>query len=272
MVYIVSNFLSAGLPRWLAFVTITSFLLFFSVTASCLENKTVEINGFINEALFVTNNSSHLRKFDELEKVIESSTDRLSEGKRHFEVFIKEIESSYGISLTIQEACLLIRENLHALPEENRELVLEATELFSPTPNNSSNVSETREAVSEAPALFIKRPFIGIVPWLLFFNKQKDNKHSKNTITFPLTSSVSTSNVFETGKELPGGVYAGGAEILGGALLLILTPVYPTAGAAGLVFIGDGVRRILNAVEEEERNRNLSPNIIPPPRSGGISF
>ena len=59
---------------------------------------------------------------------------------------------------------------------------------------------------------------------------------------------------------MPGNVYIGAAEMLGGALICVLGLAFPPAGAAGLVVVGDGLRRVLdglNDLNEFDRNAVL---------------
>lgn len=71
--------------------------------------------------------------------------------------------------------------------------------------------------------------------------------------------------------QVSDGVYAGGAEILGGALLCILFPIFPLAGTIGAGLIIDGIRRTLNAGEQNP-NLQAAQNPVPPPQQGGINF
>jgi hypothetical protein len=73
-----------------------------------------------------------LNQIDQLEKELENADDTLAECRAFLRVLVAEMNAQYGISLTLQELCQTIRENLDAfqIPDENRAEFLEALDLL----------------------------------------------------------------------------------------------------------------------------------------------
>ena len=73
-------------------------------------------------------------QFDKLAEIADASENPLAESQKFLQIFIEELNAQYALNLTIQDACKLIRENIHVLniPEEIQEIVLSAIELCEP--------------------------------------------------------------------------------------------------------------------------------------------
>jgi len=67
-----------------------------------------------------------IAKFDKLEGAFEMASIPIEEGRKFLESFIIEINAKHGLSLTLQDACRLVRENIHILqiPHEMQEVLL----------------------------------------------------------------------------------------------------------------------------------------------------
>ncbi len=71
-------------------------------------------------------------------------------------------------------------------------------------------------------------------------------------------------------KDLPSNCYIGGCEMLAGALIFIL-PI-PEAQWLGGIMVGDGVRRVVDGVQQLEDERRANPNFVPPPNPSGFNY
>ena len=64
-------------------------------------------------------------------------------------------------------------------------------------------------------------------------------------------------------EEIPGSVYAGGAEILAGCLGFILGTVFPPAYGVGIALIADGINRTINGCNELSEQRKHYSDPLP---------
>ena len=123
--------------RRLASVTIWASLLYFSLqSGECAINdefkNTKLIDGILNPVNYRDENLL-TSKFDQLETIFESALRPASEGLNFLHSFIDEINSQYGLSLTLQDACKLIKEKLY--PNEFKSWFLAASawqQIFGP--------------------------------------------------------------------------------------------------------------------------------------------
>jgi hypothetical protein len=118
MVNNVRTFFYIGLSRRVSSVAAISacILCFSPLPAICLAINRSEPEEFVSNVVthISDGNSNHLmERFNELEGVIQSSGDPLNESRKFLQSFIGEINTRYGLNLTIHEACALVRENLH---------------------------------------------------------------------------------------------------------------------------------------------------------------
>jgi len=121
----------------LALLTISGIFVFFSAPQEglCLAFNKNDPHEFVSGIItgIEENNPDLLEeRFDELEDSIQSSEDPLAEGRIFLQCFIEEINAQYGLNLTLQDACILVRNNLHTLelPKEIEEVVLATIELM----------------------------------------------------------------------------------------------------------------------------------------------
>lgn len=57
---------------------------------------------------------------------------------------------------------------------------------------------------------------------------------------------------------MPGSIYVGGSEALAGALVFTLGLVFPPAYEVGSALMADRTRRVLNGLEEKDKNKQFS--------------
>ena len=127
-----------SLYRRLASVTITSTCVLCTIPLNgiCLANddslKSTQLANEIIAQIDSQNLDSLLKKFDQLEEVLDASTDPLTEGRAFLTSFINGINAQYGLTLTLLDACLLVQENLQALnlPEKMQKTILATIELY----------------------------------------------------------------------------------------------------------------------------------------------
>ena len=143
-----------GRYKRVACLTITSVCMVCSIplNGACIDrNESSGSQKLVTEILFRVNdpNSGELiEEFDKFEEIFDGSTDPFAEGRKFLETFINEVNSKYALNLTIQDACRLVRENMHKLqlPEEFQRVILNTIELFEsdPTPPNANKEAFVR--------------------------------------------------------------------------------------------------------------------------------
>ena len=87
----------------------------------------------------------------------------------------------------------------------------------------------------------------------------------------PILSSVVSVSI-DNSKELPPGVYTGSVEILGGALIGVVGIVFPPAYGLSIALVGDGVRRLLDSVEQIDKERREDGRFMPTPSPSSAGF
>lgn len=187
--------------------------------------------------------------FDQLETAVDSAEDPLAEGRKFLHSFIEELNARYGLALTIQDACKIVRENIHTLqiPLETQNLLLITIELLE---SNLNSGSEDPDQIGVSGAFYWPNE------WNWFGLNKKKKEHHK-VVTKALHSRPNSGEV-----ELPGNCYVGACELLAGALIAII-PV-PGALWLGGAIIGDGARRIIDGVVQLSDERRSDPNFISP--------
>jgi len=260
-----------GLPRRISSVVASGLCVFcsFSQPAVCLSIDGVEPKKFVNEFIdHISEADSErlIKKFDELENAINSSENPCKESREFLQLFIEETNARYGSSLTIHDTCRIVRENFHILqlPVEAQRLILETIALFEIAPHPSSEQIQHFEkvATSDVASLSIIGPWGG--KW--FGRNEKKHKKPKQSpppgfIAAPSLHTAGTSfETSKTDKELPCSVYVGGTEALAGALVFVLGRVCPPAYGIGASLMMDGVRRVLDGLENMDQQDLPGPN------------
>lgn len=207
-----------------------------------------------------TQNSDLIQEeFDQLHATF-SINDPLIEGKKMFQSMLDEANVRYGYRLTIPDACVLIRENLHILnlSPELKNTLLETVDLYQSEINITlrkkffaSNI--IKQAKDQNASIHLYWPW----EWSWFgLNKNNKSNQPKCHLQRSKIDSLSLND------ELPGNCYIGGCELLAGALIAIL-PI-PGAKFLGGVMVGDGIRRIFDGTLDLDNMRKADPNYIPP--------
>ena len=259
--------------RRVATITTTCLLCSIPLNGFCFEEAdSPESNRFAIKILTQIdsqNLDAVLEEFDKLEEVFDASSDPLAEGRNFLQTFINELNIKYNLNLTIQDACKLVRENLHTLnlPEELQRVLLTTINLYESDsrssevkkeePANNLNQFHTASATIQWPSVY-----------LLGLNKKKKRKPQYQD--FPICQVHPLSDLKE--GELPGNVYIGGCEVLAGALICVIGLIYPPAVIVGTALITDGGSRLFGGLVEIDDKRKNDPNYVPPPNPPGFNF
>lgn len=145
MVCDVRNIFYIGRHKWVVSLKVASICLLGSIPLNgiCFEDKELpDSQKIANEILnqVDTQNLDPLfEEFDKLEKIFDASTDPIDEGRQFLRSFINEINTRYGLTLTLRDACKLVRENLNNLnlPEELQKIILNTIELYEFDPGST---------------------------------------------------------------------------------------------------------------------------------------
>lgn len=262
-----------GRHQRMAYLKITSVYMVCSLPLNgvCLDiSESSESKKLVSEILLqvdAPNSDALVEKFDKLEEILNESSIPLTEGRNFLNSFLNEINAKYDLNLTIQDACKLVRENLHTLQlsEEFQRIILSTIALYESdlTPPTNKEGFESSEAAN-------KDLLKAHIYWTWEQNWFGLNKNHKNKIQHAdkHTCHANPSNLME--KDLPSNCYIGGCEMLAGALIFIL-PI-PGAQWLGGLMVGDGVRRVIDGVQQLGDEQRNDPNYIPPPNPPGFNF
>jgi len=140
--------------RRVASIALTSACILCCIPqhAYCLTNESIA------KQLLETSDIDLLKdQLDVLELSMEKSDDAIAEGRQFIEAFLAQINSQYGISLSISQACQLVKENLPTLnlPTETKESLLIAIDLLS-----LREVTEISQLSNSPPNMFCGVPLI----------------------------------------------------------------------------------------------------------------
>ena len=275
MVSVLRDFFSTCGNQRLASIAITSVcFLCIPLNISCNEGLT-ESRDILDAAITQIkddNPAGLIEKLDQLENRFEASNDPLEEGRKFLKNFINDINGQYSLSLTIQDACVLIEENLHILelPEEFKRIILNTVDLY----KTDSRVPEIEKNTFRNNFIdgSLSRISLSLYwPWEWSFfglNKSKKHKHyHSELINYP----CQIANPIDptVGYDLPSNCYFGGAEMLAGALVCLV----PLPGAVwlGRLMIADGTRRVIDGTIELGEERR-DPSYVRPPNPPGFKF
>ena len=196
-------------------------------SGTCLSNDNSQMTRLVDKILnqVEMDGADALKKdFDELELFVDSSSVPLTEGRNFLHSFITEINARYGLALTLESACKLVRENLDILqiPFETRDVLLKTIRVF-------ESDSSCTKAQDEKPAQL--HGFYWPTEWNWFgLNKKNKDNNSQDKFQTDIPHPAET--------ELPGNCYIGGCELLAGALISILP--LPGASYLGVAMWGMG--------------------------------
>lgn len=258
MVSNMRNVFSISLYRRMASVTISSACILCAIPHEgiCLafnENESIEFIQGMLTGIEDRDTCLLLEKFDELEESMNSFEDPLDEGRKFLQSFIEEINLKYGLKLTVHDACVIVRENLHTLqlPEDIQNVVMSTIELMEsdcePTPEQFQNFELATHLKSKKS---VSWPW----HWKWFGLNKKKPKPDSSLYVHKKTHSSSPE------QEIPGSVCAGAAEVLAGAIACILGTVFPPAYALGVGLMLDGTNRMINGAQEMDKQRETASN------------
>jgi hypothetical protein len=275
MVGIVRVIYAAGCYWWMASVAATSICILCCIPLDAVCLVTDELPNSPRPASEILNQiNAHnpdvlIEEFDRLNDVFDESGESLAEGRKFLQSFIEEVNSRYGLTLTMSEACKLVRENLHTLqvPLETQNIILTTIRSLEAGSDLMPGQKPNFQQIIEADSLAITGPAYWFISKI---NKETNRKEHKD-VQLKLDSFVAcqaNSTLMDT--ELPGNCYLGGCELLAGALIFIL----PIPGAAWLggIMIGDGFRRVADGVIQLSDERRADPNYVPPTAPFGVDF
>lgn len=178
-----------------------------------------------------------IERFDRFEQ---SNPTTFEEGRMFLRSFISELNAKHGLSLTLDDACKLVRDNLHAL-----QIPLEMQDVLLVTIDSLESVKGQVE---------ISHSFESLAADCHPHKKSKKKESKDRRKKSPVVMGVDV--------ELPGNCYVGAVEIFAGALVCILP--FPGTAALGLAIMGDGARRVIDGVIEVSDQRRNDPNYVPP--------
>lgn len=185
--------------------------------------------------------------FDALYESIHKSQDKIDESRKFLLSFINDINRRYNLSLTLQEACTLIEQNLYTLPLTADE---KSSLLFSIDLLHLSDKSLEMEGIAESHRLHLYWPW----EWNWFGLNKKPHKEKCDY------SKKSPGSVPQ--KELPANCYVGAVELFSGVLIFFLP--FPGAQALATGAVADGLRRVFDGIIQLSEERRLDPNYRPP--------
>ncbi len=264
-----------GRNQRMAYLKIISVCMacFLPLSGVCLDiGESSESKNLVSQILVqvdAPNSDALVDEFDKLEDILDASSDPLAEGRTFLDKFLNEINAKYGLNLTIQDACKLVRENLHTLQlhEETQRIILATIELY----GSDLALTNTKEERFESNVdVTTKNLLMARIYWPWEWNWFGLNKNHKNKYQHATkhTRNVNPSNLIA--EDLPSNCYIGGCEMLAGALIFIL-PIPGAPWLGGLV-VGDGARRVVDGVQQLGDERRNNPNYVPPQNPPGFNF
>jgi hypothetical protein len=186
--------------------------------------------------------SGFIRKeCDKIERSINSAKDPLGACKEFINSFLQELNARNQTSLSISDACELLKANLHTLQftQEQKELLVLAIQLM-----------DSRTEIPTSLHINFYWPW----EWNWFgLNKHKSGRSHGRSLALSANDMT---------RELPSNCYFGACELFAAALLAII-PSTLTWSAAG-VLATDGCRRIAEGVIQLSDERRNDPNYVPP--------
>lgn len=245
------SFLFACVFRRLASVTILSLCFAFPQKALCMP---VEIESSRKCASTVISDivsgdsDVATQSFDHLETIAQASDNPLEVSRQFLECFLKELNEKYNLNLTIQEACTLVRENIHLLQlsEAQQTSLMKTIKLF------EIDLIHSTEQFKESTTKIGNVSAVINWPWWWIAPVREKKKSRKNK---PLPSLILATQPLEIDQELPPNTYIGGAEILAGALTCVIGSVFPPAYALGVGLMMDGTRRVFDDLGDLDKMR-----------------
>ncbi len=199
------------------------------------------------------NGSNVVQDFDQIEKSANESQDPRASGRKFLNSFIQEINTRYGLALTFQDACRLIRENIYNLQVsvEEMNLILGSVALIESDFTQDDDFGE----------LVQQNGWYWPTEWNWFgLNKKDKDKHKHEDKPGEQKTVASSAPLTQT--DLPGNCYMGACEMFVGALVWLIP--FPGTSVLASIMIGDGVRRVADGLVQLSDERREDPNFVEP--------
>jgi hypothetical protein len=229
----------------------------FSIPQNCFSHEKVGIQSFqFFDKLFPQDSNTTVDKILESFNSLKNSENPFNDGMLFLDSLLRDLNSLYGLDLTIHMACQLIREMIDTLdiPKEMQSIVLSTIELY-----ESNSFEHTTQKLLK-PNSIVSTEIYWPFEWsiLNLLKKKSEISYKKTKITKNSQTKLLLCEVNE--PELPADIYIGGVELLAGALCMIVGTAIPPFYAVGTVLLGDGANRVFNGVSQigDERRSGQS--------------
>lgn len=218
-------------------IGVFSLLFFTPIEAPCFSNSSAEIISRVQ----LGDQNSVFHAFEELQQ----ANVTLSEGRKFLISLIDEINAQYHMSLTLADACRLIKENLHAMQiplDQQRELLIAIGHIDPDCFPESTSVDDIHLQEKASVEVFGRKIYW---PWeWKWFGLNSSTHHHKSEDLAHFTAHSPSRDL-----ELPPKMAAGFACALGGALICIV----PGGQGIGLGLIATGLGLTLDGLASGER-------------------
>lgn len=242
----VRSFYYYGFNWWLAAITLFTIS---SNNGHCSFTNCIANNQFHKIGVFDAGTVTN--QLEVLPNSIQMGQDRLTESRKFIESFINDLNTRYGFTLTMLDACQLLKTNIDVFQintEQKNSLKMAINLLEIGILENTESIKKITSSTSSSS---IKWPVL--VAFQLTSNSDKQGK---------LHSSKHCTAHIDPNDELPGDCYIGACEAFAGALLCLIP--HPSAYAVGTAMMLDGGRRIFDGTVQLGEERRLNPSYRPP--------
>jgi len=148
------------------------FCPLFAQQAICAPNASSIYQEYLRQA-DALDGAELTEKFDQFQESVESPWISVEEGRKFLQAFINEINTKHGMSLTLLEACKLVRENIYHLniPSNMQEVLLKT-------------IAQLESQPPEMHELFLTENLQAKIYWPTEWNwfglNKKKHKHKKH--------------------------------------------------------------------------------------------
>lgn len=198
-----------------------------------------------------------LEKFNVLGEFIDETENSIEKCREFLDSFISQMNSHYGLFLTLEEAFKIVRNNFPLLRLSSKEeSAMVAVIDFIEKSYITIAISDEKPEVKNIFNQKLIQSFDHVYwpwEWNWFGWRKKSYSVNKN-----LKCSIQQ----DTEIELPGNCYFGACEAFAGALICIIP--HPLTWSAGIGMIADGGRRVIEGVIQLSEERRLNPNYKSP--------
>jgi hypothetical protein len=257
MAHDVSPWIHFGSYRRVSSVVVTGICILCSIpqegVCAAAASESGAISAEVVHAIARGDEARLVEQFDELEKAIEASQDRLEESRKFLNSFVQQLNAQYGVTLTLEEGCALVQQNIEMfqLKEEERIFVLAVVERLLANPAHFAAHIQNRES----PTVHVNHGLSWPWEWNWWGMNKKKHKNPGGNVSMSCQVSPNAPK-FPDNDPLPPYVYTGGAEVLAGCLACILGTVFTPAWALGVGLVVDGTRRMYSGIEADQPGRS----------------